>query len=340
MVSTRTLRVGWMDSLRGLSVSLVLIYHASGQLTTGGLLTDGLTIMNDLVAPLRMPTMVFLSGLLVPRSLAKGARAFLMGKVRGILHPYFVWTAIMIAVWTGVLGLMQFRWRLVIEAFWQPFDHLWFLYFLFLYYVIVLLTRPIRPVFVAAGAVVAAVALTVVTGENKEFAYLAAFFLLGVDVAARPSQWAALLRTRVSRVLAVSAVVILVSLPFWNPASGWYNPYLIPIVALVILSLWHELSTRTGIPRSRALEAIGRDSIVYYIVHWPVVVAVRQLLEPLQWGAFSSLAVGLVLAFGVSALLAHLRHTNALVAALFAWPAPAGRVRPAPLPASEGERDS
>ena len=71
-----TPRIGWMDSLRGLSVSLVVMFHASGQFAGDGSVSDVLTIANDLFAPLRMPTMVFLSGLLVPRSLTKGTREF------------------------------------------------------------------------------------------------------------------------------------------------------------------------------------------------------------------------------------------------------------------------
>lgn len=325
----RPARIGWMDALRGLSVSLVVVVHATGQFPISGPFGSSLHILNDLVAPLRMPTMVFLSGLLVTRSMAKGMREFLVGKVRGVVHPYVVWTAIMLALWTGPLGLMPFTWRRLVEPLWQPFDHLWFLHFLFLYYVIALVTRRVRPAIVGLGAIIAAVALTLVTGENKEFAYLAAFFMLGVDVAANSAQWSALLRSPIARLLAGTAVLILASLPFWSPAAGWYNPYVIPAVALVLVTLWHELTSRSSVPSPRVFEAIGRDSIVYYVVHWPVLVVARELVQPLHWNSWATLAVGLALAFMVSAALARARHGSAVAAALFAWPGP---VRMAPLP--------
>lgn len=312
-------RMGWMDALRGLAVSLVILFHACQYAQTSGF-GEVIQVANQLVAPLRMPLMVFLSGLLVPRSLAKGAGPFLLGKVRGILHPYAVWTMILIALWTGPLGIMPFTWRRVIESLWEPFDHLWFLLYLFWYYVLALITRPVRPALVAGATFAAAVVLTALTGETKQFAFLATFFLLGVDVAKYPSQWSDLLSRRVVHLLVVSAVGLLVSLPFWRPTTDWYAPQLMPAVSLVLVALWQWMTSRAHVPRFRVLEAVGRDSIVYYVVHQPVLVVVRQLVQPFDLGWLPVVTLGLIAAVGTSALLAHLRHRSRAVAFLFAWP--------------------
>ena len=84
-----------MDVLRGTSILLVVFNHAilfASALPTGS--PEVAWALNQVFAPIRMPLMVFLSGLLVAPSLARGWRQYLRGKARRVLYPYLVWSAI------------------------------------------------------------------------------------------------------------------------------------------------------------------------------------------------------------------------------------------------------
>nr|NLI51570.1 acyltransferase family protein [Propionibacterium sp.] len=312
-------RLVWVDQLRGLAVCLVVLYHASlTSLDEATLLGAALRRLNDLAAPLRMPLLAFLSGWLVPRSLAKGPRRYLRGKLRHVLRPYLLWSGVMIALWCGPLALMTFEPQVVLRVLWQPFDHLWYLYFLFLYYLLALATTRIRPLVVAAAALGAALVLAQVSGEPKELLLLAAFFMLGVDVATFGTTWASLWSRPAARVVFVVAAAALLVRPLVaSGPGGWYDPWLAPIVAALLLGV-HDVVARAGsLPRADALARVGRDSLVYYLVHWPALVVLREVLAPVPLSPVGRFAVSIALVFGLAATLAWLRRRVRLVALLF-----------------------
>jgi len=180
------MRLGWMDTVRGAAVIGVIVMHAELEVvsTTGGAL-PAVHTLNEWLGPVRMPLLVFLSGLLVPRSLARGAGAHLQGKVVHILWPYLVWgllDATHVLVDAGVRG-DPLPWELVGQLFHDPHTYLWFLGYLFVFHVAVTplpataRTIGVPLVFWAAGQV------PVDTSADK-FLTLFGWFLVG-DLAAR-----------------------------------------------------------------------------------------------------------------------------------------------------------
>lgn len=308
-----------MDWLRGFAVSLVLFYHASLVSITDPHFGAMIGSANGLLAPLRMPTMVFLSGLLVPRSMAKGARNFVAGKVRNIAYPCALWSVIMIVLWTFVLNLMPFSPRRVIELLWQPFDHLWFLYHLFAYYLLALATKRFRPLLVSAATLILALTFAAITNSDKEFLSLATFFMLGVDAATHATEWTAWLRERLARLLVLFSTAALVAMSVFDWGASWFKPVLIPLQALTIAGLVSLLIHRCPL-RWRVFESIGRDSLVYYLAHWPVLMVLRSALAATGSNDLVRLVASLVVAFGTCWLLASLRSRSRVVALLFSWP--------------------
>lgn len=87
-----------LDAIRGTAVMLVVLYHAIIALDLIGTKAPmWLVLFNDAVSPFRIPTLVLLSGLLLPRSLRKPAGEYVRGKIRGLAWPYLVWTVIVAA---------------------------------------------------------------------------------------------------------------------------------------------------------------------------------------------------------------------------------------------------
>lgn len=164
-----------MDGLRGLAVVAVVLLHA--ELTAGPL--PWLAAVNQALEPYRMPLLMALSGMLLARSLAKGARRHLAGKARAILWPYLVWATLDLGhvVVDGLVAGEPLPPDLVRLAIYNPASYLWFLAFLFCYHV---LATPL-PTWLRGAAAPALVLLggSLEPTDLQRFVTLAGWFLVG-----------------------------------------------------------------------------------------------------------------------------------------------------------------
>ncbi|WP_427383664.1 acyltransferase family protein [Janibacter sp. G56] len=128
----------WMDVLRGAAVLLVIAWHAATIPDAYGFVVpEAVHRVNRAGAPYRQPLLLFLSGMLLGRSLDKQWRSYAAGKARAILWPLFVWTLITAAV-ADVSALAQ-------PVTWLAgYRHLWFLNVLLACYAVGLLGKHMR----------------------------------------------------------------------------------------------------------------------------------------------------------------------------------------------------
>src|ERR1700677_3177825 len=89
-------RIEWMDTARGIAIILVVYGHVLVGLHDGGFFSTANPwwLSYYTIYTFHMPFFFFLAGLNVRRSIAKGRKAFLWGKVWTIAYPYFLWSAI------------------------------------------------------------------------------------------------------------------------------------------------------------------------------------------------------------------------------------------------------
>lgn len=306
-------RQHWMDLLRGTAILLVIAHHLRlvQQIWDGGT-PWAMVELSEALAPFRMPALLFASGLLLARSLRRPPGRFLAGKVRGLLWPWLLWSAVMLPI----LG-----WGHADEPLWWLNGmYTWFLAALFCYYVIGLLTRRIPPGWVALASVAVWTALPLlgvahdlVGPRPDKFVFYAVFFFAGAALrpllARRPVPWT-------------------VTVPALAAAAAWAlhaaridaEPQ-VPVLtqAVVLMGVVGAVGVLQRLPRLRALrpvEWLGRNSVVPYLVHLPVIELLGRHVDlPAGPGTF---ALYYLVTIGICVLAVLLRPKTGF---LYAFPA-------------------
>ncbi|MCK6094637.1 acyltransferase [Micrococcus sp. EYE_162] len=257
-------REHWMDALRGVAVLLVVFTHTYTMPQGLDATFSSVAFANivQVFQSWRMPMLVFLAGVLLPRSVAKPTATYYRGKAERILWPFLVWM-VLLALALGTpesLGSWEY-WR---GGAW----HLWFLWVLMLCYLVGPLTRWVPALVVAA--VVFVVLLELVSGPRDWVRplYWGVYFFLGAA--------SARLLPRIRRApLAVGAIaLILMVLTVVATRAGELvvaerHPWSVFAALPGILAvLW--IGPR--LPRLPFLEFCGRRSVVLYVTHMPVLI--------------------------------------------------------------------
>lgn len=304
-----------MDALRGIAMLLVVLFHAgTGVAYFGDFYPRGIEVFNEIVEPYRMPALMFLSGMLLHKSLSKSAGVYFGGKARKVGWPYLVWSVIGLVLAGDVTAAYM------AQIAYNPAEtHLWYLWFLLIFYAIAWLLKRVPAWIPAVVALVVSHFLPEAFRMEKG-AFLFAFFMLGHWYSQHRPAVDAWLR----RPLMWVPTVALAGAASWLNVVGVKVVYE-PIFVLGVLSAIALASHLVPhIPAGRvltALEYLGRNSIVLYILHLFAIRTAGTLLVMVgvtnpyvQFPLFVlvGLASGLVMMW----ILRHWRPTNVL----FEWP--------------------
>ena len=292
--AAQTQRILWIDAVRGVTISLVVLLHAAVVLVvwfpaveSGPLepVMKGIQFLRLV----RMPAFFFCSGLVFSFAIVRGWSWFLRRRMRFALWVVTVWTGISLAVEAAGLHLYPQSATPFVQAgqlFWVPYGNLWFIYAMLSVSALALVLRPLPlPVQHLAVLLIGLAAMSVDnTGLPAGLRLLAGglaqdalvFFMLGV-------WWGpALVRLFDNRRAALAALFILpaagvIILRQFTPAGIWL-PVLVMLpmtvgflAAIRILSGWQ--------PGARLFAAIGRRSLEVFLLHQFFLAATFALLR-------------------------------------------------------------
>lgn len=260
----------WMDFARGICILLVIFLHADPAMSRQGLaVPEAFDLVNRFLDPFRIPFLMLLSGMLLHKSLSKPDRDYVLGKFHLIFWPFLVWS---MAVYAAEGRL---TWEFVLKTPVTAPSVLWYLWFLCAYYLVALvlvrLRIPLVPVVLVC--LVASEVLPSVLRMDR-FAALLVFFLLGHLIARGGFSMAG--RGRLATLGLVAAVTGGLLSVFYGKIK--YDPLFIwAPVGLVGFVLWLAPAYRSS-RATAAIEWIGRNSIVFYAAHFPLLIVTSGLL--------------------------------------------------------------
>lgn len=291
-------RILWMDAVRGTAILLLLIWHASAvPLLYGQEMPEAIRAVNEFFLPYRMPTLMFLSGMLLTKSIRKPLPQYYVGKFAMIIWPYVIWLVIAKVTFLDVGDLPWYHWRA-----WYATSYLWFLFFIAVYYLIAPAFRRL-PAWVPVLAAAIGGLLLPHGGIEQRMAYFAIFFFAGNWLAQRPRALNALTHRRTILITAVPTIAFGIASCLW-PEQLQYTVWGAPASVLgtaCLAACFAYLAQRDG--RMRVLKFLGRSSIVYYVAHFPVMALLSSWLvgavDPITL-AVINLVAALVVATGLA----------------------------------------
>ncbi|MDO8106814.1 acyltransferase family protein [Isoptericola sp. b441] len=255
----------WMDTLRGSAILLMLFWHATSLPNLRGMpVPAALLSINDFFLPFRMPTLMFLSGMLLPRALTKPVLVYLRGKLSLIAWPWFVWM-VAYRITDGS------TWALVHPSTYVARGYMWFLFFLCVYYAVAPIVRRLPPWVMPLVLLAGSFAFTPASSVNHRLLYFGIFFFAGAWAThLGPGFMRRVTRPRSVVVLAVPALALGLASALTDLA---YESLYVPASfagILVAVAAASRLPSRLTSP----VRYVGRNSIVYYTAHFPAMVGV------------------------------------------------------------------
>ncbi len=308
--------------MRGVAVVLVLLGHAAALPVAYADRVDMEWIrdLNGVIEPYRIPSLLVLSGLLLPQSLSKPLGTFYWGKIRHIAWPYLVWMC-MFALVPGISYL------LVYPQFWlgDYGNSLWFLVVLFFCY----LTAPVIHLLripwwvLAVVSWMACFAFAPLEPVWERQLWWSGFFYAGAAFRPRLETWQER-PAQVGGLLGAGAL----GWALWV-AVGEQPVSLTPLAVLgsligVALLIWLTPRIESWTPMRWAAH-FGRRSIVVYVAHYPFMFALMPTVA--GWGASAAVTFA-VLSVATLVFIVVLLAVEPHVRFLFVLPNP-GRVTPA-----------
>lgn len=274
-------RIEWMDLLRGNAILLMLLWHATSVPSTwfDQSVPRWLFLVNEAVTPLRMPVLMFLSGMLLAYSMRKPFGVFLEGKLKRLLWPFLIFVTL-----HNLTMVPMENWGNPLQ--WMQAAHLWYIFNLLIYY----LAAPIAtriPWWIGMPILIAVTAYSLTTDQVviRRFLYYAVFFYAGHFL--RPHM-ERILQARTPWIIAgvvVSVGYTALSLYLSRDGGQFFRSdvrVLVPVFVMMMTAIYLGARIQRRWPAARpvtALNWLGRNSIYFYLSHLALLIAFYKLCD-------------------------------------------------------------
>lgn len=313
----RTPRQSWMDLLRGLAILLVVAFHSVTILNRVDLPPPAwLKEISDFFALYRMPTLMFLSGLLLPQSLKKGSAVYFAGKVRSVWWPYLLWSAVTAVVFARDVSSVS-----AILSLLNGGSYLWFLYFIGLFYVFAYLVKSFN--FLLVAVAIFGIAVLVSFGSpgivvHTRMFHLMTYFFLGAFAGRHWNAFLALIDRCESLFAAAAAAIGGVCVAYFDVKS---NPAFIALTLAFVIAACHLSRKVAGQRWTHLPNYVGRNSLKFYVSHFPAIYLFDVMAVRLGVTTADIVAVAsMIFALSVGLMLSVASERSKVVQLLFSLP--------------------
>lgn len=280
-------RIGWLDFAKGLSIFIVVVGHALRGIYTHKLYMYSdkyLIIIADILFLGAMPVFFALSGYLFKKIDSwKEYAKFIKKKAINLLIPYVIFSIIYVVFQhIGEARDLQ-TWDKLLNIWYQPISYLWFLYALFLIFAVVGIFS-VWHVSVKMQAIIYLV-FCIITQLVKIPGWLnfpltwMFFFYIGVLC---KNYKLSIIRKKIAIAsLLLSIVILLLDFRFIGINADYNFPHLwnfIPKVLITFLAVMFYANFPNNSTFFRYFEKYGKNSLIIYLVHVPVISAVRTVI--------------------------------------------------------------
>lgn len=298
---TSTQRHRWIDSARGIAVFLVVFQHATIIFVTkgGAILPQWLNIVDDFFTLMRMPTLCFISGLFISKSISSQKKHFWIERVFYFLHLYVAWCLMYILMQVGhiitgasISEVTESMYQWITLAF-EINSGLWYLFALFIFYAYYRITINF-PKYIHLAILVPLYILyssdiikTDSWGWDHVFHYVI-FFMAGAWLG--PKAISAIPKINVKQYIGITLVLFsafaLYEFLFAGEKFGYAEMILGPIGLLWLVKSC-ELIDRT--PAQKITRYIGKLTLPIYILHVAVLELAGKAVSTIVDGEFTTL---------------------------------------------------
>lgn len=276
-------RIEWLDFAKGISIFMVVLGHTLRGIYTHNLYLNYdkyLVIIADIIFLFAMPVFFALSGYLFkPLNSWREYKFFIRKKAINLLIPYVIFSILYVCLQhIGTAKNLQ-SWGSLLLIWYRPISYLWFLYTLFFIFVIVGYFSVInisikKQVIIYLGMFLITQIVSIPSGVSFSLMWIF-FFYLGVLC----KKYLFILENKVFEISSILICIVLVFVDF--NVVGIYADYnfphlwnFIPKVLLTFLAIMFF----ANFPRNhffRYFEKYGKNSLIIYLVHVPVISATR-----------------------------------------------------------------
>lgn len=278
-------RLDYLDYARGISVILVVIFHATIALGHYDLASPAYWLLNNFMSPIRMPVFFFISGLLARGALQSAGSGRLAKRVSGLVYLFLVWSTIHIA-WSIIsFGSNVPDIGQIASLIYSPSSVLWFIWALAIYFCVAWAGQTVSTSVTFAVSILLSLAtfLKVIEFDNYVHNNVLKFmpiFLFGAWYSDRLMTSRVILRSTTAPALLAGFVVV-----FALIYEGYIAGSLKGMVsfAMMALGVCVGLSLSAFMCRHAVLSRlpiiIGRNTLSIYVAHSLVIGVLAYLMD-------------------------------------------------------------
>lgn len=266
-------RETWIDSVKGLTIIMVVFHHVFSGIKTSIGFSDLVVGIYDLSSPIRMPLFFLVAGFFARKAIHGPYVQFVNGKVIHFAYFYILWSGI--SIFTRA-SLSSFTNNDVLFSdfftiLWHPTFTLWFLYSLLLAFVLARLMRNLPVIIQLCLALIAAVYVIhyIPSGELilvKRTLRLLPFFLFGVYYSESIRAWVSRSHLKQTTILGAGFTLLAVIAFFYG--SPDQAIYFFPMAALAIATVMCFIFFIRSSKIASGLSYVGERSLYIYLMHF------------------------------------------------------------------------